>query len=205
VLRVDPATMTLDESWIIPPAQRISDSDFGGSPTVFSGTAAGARTELVGACNKNGTYYAFKANQVAAGPLWTLAVGNPDSGECDAAAVWNGSHLFIGGPATTVGGTSYGGSISEVKPATGKIVWQTGLVGPVVGSPSEGGGGVVAAGTFGAAAGQNLVYLINASTGQVLKTLSLSGGAIFSQPVFADSYLIVAGRSGGLAAFAPKG
>ena len=54
IIKVAPATMTLSDIWTIPVAQRITDSDFGGSPTIFSATLSGTPTEMVGACNKNG-------------------------------------------------------------------------------------------------------------------------------------------------------
>ncbi len=201
MLRVDPATMTLSDAWAIPAALRIEDSDFGGSPTVFSANLSGSSTEMVGACNKNGAYYAFRAGSLAAGPVWTRQIGDPDTGQCNAAAIWDGSALDIAGPAATIGGTTYGGSISQVNPATGAAVWQTGLSGPVVGSPSENGSGVIAAATFGAPGGSNAIYLLNAKTGVSLKVISTGTANTFAQPVFADGYLFVAGRSGGLKAF----
>jgi outer membrane protein assembly factor BamB len=204
ILRVDPTSMTLADSWAVPAAQRIVDSDFGGSPTMFSANPSGSPVEMVGACNKNGLYYAFNAGDLAAGPVWTLKVGDPNAGECDAAAIWDGTALDIAGPGTTIGSVAYGGSISQVNPTTGAPVWQTGLIGPVVGSPSEDGAGVIAAATFGSTTGSNAVYLLSASSGAVLKMISTGTATVFAQPVFADGYLLVAGRSGGLKAFAPS-
>ena len=67
---------------------------------------------MVGACNKNGIYYAFQQNNLAAGPVWQdqLANGygtgpNPE-GQCDAAAIWDGTNLIEGGGnGTTINGT----------------------------------------------------------------------------------------------------
>ncbi len=199
IIKVAPATMTLSDIWTIPVAQRITDSDFGGSPTVFSATLSGTPTEMVGACNKNGSYYALRAGNLAAGPVWSAAVGDPSAGECDAAAVWDGQRLFVSGPGVSIGGTSYGGSVSEVNPATGAYIWRTGLSGAILGTPTEDGSGVIAAATYGSS---NNLYLLNAQTGAILKTLPMPSEKVFAQPVFADGYVLLAGRSGGLKAFA---
>ena len=46
-------------------------------------------------------------------------------------------------------------------------------------------------------------YLINASTGAILKTLPVSSGRVFGQPVFAQGTLFVATETAGLYNFAP--
>ena len=143
IIKVAPATMTLSDIWTIPVAQRITDSDFGGSPTVFSATLSGTPTEMVGACNKNGSYYALRAGNLASGPVWSAPVGDPSAAECDAAAVWDGQRLFVSGPGVIIGGTSYGGSVSQVNPATGAYIWRTGLSG--AGSAPRGRSDVVGA------------------------------------------------------------
>src|SRR6185295_18515414 len=47
------------------------DSDFGSSPTLFG---AGTPPPDVGACNKNGKYYALAANPLSA-PIWSDQLG----------------------------------------------------------------------------------------------------------------------------------
>ena len=131
--------------------------------------------------------------------MWSAPVGDPSAGECDAAAVWVGQRLFVSGPGVSIAGTSYGGSVSEVDPATGAFIWRTGLSGAIVGTPTEDGSGVIAAATYGSS---NNLYLLNAQTGAILKTLPMTTEKVFSQPVFADGYVLLAGRSGGLKAFA---
>jgi polyvinyl alcohol dehydrogenase (cytochrome) len=201
IVRLDAQTLARRDIWTLPVPQRDKDSDFGGSPTLFTADLAGTPTQLVGACNKNGKYYALRAQQLSAGPVWTIQLGNPDSvgpGQCDAGAVWDGRRLFLAGNGTKIGGTAYGGSIQEVDPATGAAIWQTGLSGPVEGTPTMDGGGVIAVVTFGQT---NALYLIDASTGKILHETSLGASPSFAQPVFADDGLFVATRALGLHAY----
>jgi outer membrane protein assembly factor BamB len=158
----------------------------------------------VGACNKNGTFFALRASNLAAGPVWRSSIGNPDTqgpGQCDAAAIFDGSRLFLASNGTAISGTPYQGSVRQVDPATGAFVWETGLSGPIIGSPTMDGAGVIAAASFGSTTGQNGVFLIDASTGQILKTISYAKSSTFGQPVFADNYLLVASTGQGLKAY----
>ena len=84
-----------------------------------------------------------------------------------------------------------GGSI----PATGKVLWATGLPNGVLGAPTLDGAGVLAVGTYGSGTTPNAVYLINASTGQILRTL-ISRQPDFAQSVFADGMLFTANGNG---------
>jgi outer membrane protein assembly factor BamB len=159
---------------------------------------------MVGACNKNGTYYALQASNLAAGPVWSDNIGNPDTqgpGQCDAAAVFDGRRVYLASNGTTIDGTAYDGSVREVNPANGAIIWQTGLSGPIIGSPTMDGAGVIAAGSFGSTTNQNGVFLINACTGKLLNTIDYAQASIFAQPVFADNYLLVASTAKGLKAY----
>ena len=73
-----------------------------------------------------------------------------------------------------------------------------------MGTPSLDSAGVLAAGTYlcptGNAPG---AYLINATTGAILKTLPVGSSRVFSQPVFAQGTLFVATETQGLYNFAP--
>ena len=194
-------TLKLLSYWMIPAAQQVTDSDFGGSPTVFTGRPGGVTTTMVGACNKNGMYYAFRADDIAAGPVWETRIGAPSGAgvaECDAAAIWNGHYLIEGGGSpVTIGKVTYEGSVQELNPTTGKVIWRTGLPGYIIGSAAEDGAGVVAAPTYSAPATEEGVYLLSASTGKVLKYLSTAPASDFAQPVFDRDNLLV-GAIGGL-------
>ncbi len=111
--------------------------------------------------------------------------------------------VYDGNP-TTIGGTSYGGSVRQVNPATGAYIWQTGLPCAVMGTPSLDSAGVLAAGTYRCPTGNTPgAYLINAATGAILKTLPVSSSRVFGQPVFAQGTLFVATETQGLYNFAP--
>jgi outer membrane protein assembly factor BamB len=196
---LDGTTLKLLGTWQAPQTQASGDSDFGGSPTVFTAYPNGVATTMVGACNKDGVYYALRAGDMSAGPLWTHRMGVPTTGalanECDAAAIWNGKYLIEGGGSqVTIDGTQFQGSVQALNPTTGKPIWQTGLTGWIVGSPSEDGAGVVAApvlySTFGAT-GVYGVYLLSASTGRILKFISTEPRGVFAQPVWDGKYLLV--------------
>ena len=198
-MRLNGATLAKQAIWLVPPGERTHDSDFGGSPTLFTATLAGHATAMVGACNKNGVYYALRQNDLAAGPVWRLQVGAPYTStsiaQCDAAAVWDGSHLFIAGDKTVIGGVTYLGSARMVDPATGKVLWAQGLPNGVIGTPTLDGSGVLAVQTYGSGG----MFLLNAATGAILN--NISGGPEFGQAVFADTVMLVPTQNHGLWAY----
>ncbi len=207
IVSLDPNSLTPVDSWQVPVAQRTDDSDFGASPTVWTATINNVSTPMVGACNKNGIFYAFAQGDLNAGPVWQTRITVPYKGgatECDSAAIWDGSQLIIGGgDATTINQVNYPGSVQALDPATGAPTWQTGLSGMIVATPTEDGGGVVAAPTWQSTYNDLGVYLMNATTGAIIGFIR-TNAAVFGQPVFADNYLFVDSGSGyGLQAFAP--
>jgi len=210
IVRLSGSNLSVLDSWQVPASQRSDDGDFGGSPTDFTADLGGTSTPMVGACDKNGIYYAFSQDDLAAGPVWQSQMTEPSGtgpnpdGECDAAAIWDGTNLIEGGGnTTTINGTTYQGSVVSLNPATGTPVWQTGLPGAVVGSPTEDGSGVVAAPVFYSSTGNYGVYLLSASTGAILDYISTSPDQIFAQPVFAGNTLLVAGgKATGVTAYA---
>ena len=206
-------SLKLLQAWRVPGAAG-HNWDFGSSPTLL-GASTGVPPD-VGACNKNGIYYALAANPLSSAPLWSVRIGAPSTGltvrtggtgvgECIASAIWDspGGTLYIGGNATTIDGTSYGGSIRQVNPATGAFNWQTGLPCPVEGTPSLDSAGVLAVGTFSYGTCPTGAYLINAATGAILTTLPVGPTRVFAQPVFAQGTLFAATETNGLYAFAP--
>jgi outer membrane protein assembly factor BamB len=199
LVRLSGSTLSRIGFWQVPPDQQVSDADFGASPTLFTADINGEPTPMVGACNKNGVFYAFRQKDVIGGPVWQATVTVPYPGsyeECDAAAIWNGTSLIVsGGAPTTIGGTSYLGSVQALNPATGKPLWHTGLPGFVIGTPTEDGAGVIAAQVYAAATDADMgVYLLNASNGQIIGTIPLPKTSLFAQPVFDRNDLIVAGN-----------
>jgi hypothetical protein len=211
------ASLKFLQAWQVPGAAGHGhDWDFGSSPTLFGGT--GIPPDM-GACNKNGNYNALAANPLGSSPLWADMIGAPATGgpaanlraaasvgECIASAVWDApaDALYLGGNTTTIGGTSYAGSIRRANPATGAYIWQTGLPCPVEGTPSLDSAGVLAAGTYGFTnCNPPGAYLIDAATGTILTSLPVGSTRVFSQPVFAQGTLFVATETNGLYDFAP--
>jgi outer membrane protein assembly factor BamB len=211
IVRLNPRTLRVLDWWQLPKSQELPDGDFGGSPTTWTTSTNGVSTPMVGACNKNGLFYAFAQNDLAAGPVWETRITVPYPGggkECDSAADYDGNQLIIGGgAATTINGTTYTGSVQSLNPATGAPNWQVGLPARIVGTPAEDGGGVVAAQTFTALGNIRGVYLLNASTGAILGFIQ-TGSPMFGQAVFTGNDMIIgAGGSFGMQAFrvAPAG
>jgi polyvinyl alcohol dehydrogenase (cytochrome) len=193
IVRLDGKTLAKLGGFTVPSGESVRDGDFGGSPTIFG--------SLVGACNKNGYFYALDRLTMAL--VWRLQVGAPNTGvgvQCAAAAVYDGVSLYIAGDPTTINGVAYRGSISRLDPATGTPVWQLGLPNSVLGTPTMDGAGVIAVGTYDTTATPNAVYLVNAATGQNLRTLT-TGGHNFAQSVFADGYIFTANLNAGIRAY----
>jgi len=92
---------------------------------------------------------------------------------------------------------TYHGSIEEIDPATGAYIWQTGLPNSALGSPTMNGSGVMAVGTYDYTSTPNAVYLIDSSTGTIIRTLN-TGGNNFAQPVFANGFVFTANTGKGL-------
>jgi outer membrane protein assembly factor BamB len=172
-----------------PPSQRAFDVDFGASPARFG--------SLVGACNKNGIFYALHVPSMKVAWERRVAASPSNTGRatCIAASAYDGSSLYVGATATSIGGQGFGGSVRRLDPATGKVLWATGLPNGVLGAPTLNGAGVLAVGTYGSSATPNAVYLIDAKTGQIVRTL-ITGSNDFAQSVFAGGWLFTANGDG---------
>ena len=75
------------------------DWDFGSSPTLFGGLGT---PPDVGACNKNGLYYALADNPLGSSPLWTDTIGAAGGRAARASPARSGTGrptLYIGGDA----------------------------------------------------------------------------------------------------------
>jgi outer membrane protein assembly factor BamB len=187
IVKLNPRTLAPLGYFTIPSSQVSYDADFGGSPTIFG--------RYVGACNKNGIYYAVRRSTMTL--AWERRIGAASrSGtyaQCSAAAVYDGRHLYLGGTAVTIRGRTFRGSVQE-RSTDGRLLWAVGLPDGVIGSPSADAGGVVAVGTFDNAA-PNGVYLVSARTGRIVRRL-ISGSDDFAQSVFAGGWLFTANGYG---------
>jgi outer membrane protein assembly factor BamB len=191
IVKLNPHTLRAAGHFTVPKSQRTHDNDFGGSPTIWGGR--------VGACNHNGIYYAVNRSTMAL--AWSRRIGvriGPGvvPAQCAAGAVFDGTYLYIAGPATTIHGKTYRGSIRRLSRRTGKFRWQTGLPNGVIGTPSMNGGGILAVGTDGTGARTpNAVYLINSATGKILRALR-GGHFHFAQTTFANGWMYTADGTG---------
>ena len=212
IIKLQANNLRFQTEWLNP---LTGDLDWGSSPTLFQARINNRRTTMVGANGKDGIFHAFDANNLQDGPIWSFTVGTTadfDIGACLAAPIWDSSTrtLFVASNQTTINAQTFRGSIRAFNPADGSVIWETGLTGgPVMGTPTLNGSGVIAAGTYNSRTiTLNAVYLLNAANGAILRTISEPDVIVFAQPVFADSHLFIATANfttsvGKLTAFIP--
>lgn len=206
IVRLDRETLQKEDDWTAP--LEGTDLDFGGSPTLFSAEIDGTSTPMVGACNKNGHYYALQQGALSEGPVWEVAISGawPDEGNCLGGAVWDEAQerLFIAGAQTTVEGAPFRGSVRQLDPATGAPIWELGLPGVVWGNYSMNGAGILAVPSLDAEPDATRgVFLVDATQGTLLATVETLDSPTFAQPVFADRFLFVATVARGLIVYEP--
>ncbi|MGA8595240.1 MAG: PQQ-binding-like beta-propeller repeat protein [Bryobacteraceae bacterium] len=179
-------TLTAD-TWTVADPNASPDFDFGADPNLYTTTINGKRTDVLGAGQKNGMYYALDpatgkeiwATQAGpGGVLGGIEWGTSADGERIYAAITNGSHKMY--TYATYDGqkkTTRGGLWTALDAATGKILWQTAdpqgsqyITDGFVSSAN----GVVYAGSSG-----GNFYAMDARTGQIKWTFP-SGGAVWS-------------------------
>ena len=192
IITINPTNMTVLGYWHLPESEAVADSDWTTSPTLF--TDENGR-QLVMATNKNGWSYAFLRNNIAAGPVWQqqVAIGN-DCAVCgystvSSAAVGQGL-IFQAGGETTINNHTYGGSVQAWDPATGNIVWQHLLSGPVIGAVTYDNGMVIDG-------GGSAIEVLNATNGQRLYSYDTGpGNWIYAAPAISAG-VIITGNTGG--------
>jgi outer membrane protein assembly factor BamB len=191
IVMLRPKTLGYAGSFQVPQAEVTHDGDFGSSPLLFG--------PYVGACDKNGIFYALNRSTMTL--AWQAKIGASSSAVPHAACLgtpaYNGHDLFFAGPEVTINGRAYRGSVQERNPATGALVWETGLPNGVIGSPALNGAGVLVVGTWDFTAKANYTYLIGAATGKIIK--ALVRGMDFAQSVFADGWLFTSNEEGAYA------
>jgi polyvinyl alcohol dehydrogenase (cytochrome) len=208
IVRLSATTLAKQEKWTTS-TPIDADLDFGSSPTFFTATVGGVATDLVGACNKNGIYYAWRRNSLAAGPVWQRQVGitgGTGNGACITSAAYDSADtsLIVAGNQTTINGIAVQGSVRALDPATGAIRWEQPLKCLPNGSPTVNATTHVLAVPMYGCLGTDRpgVALFNATTGSPLRTIT-TAGKVFAQPVFANGKLFVADESGVLTAYGP--
>jgi outer membrane protein assembly factor BamB len=130
---------------------------------------------------------------------WSRRVGAeaPRHGvaSCVAAAVYNGQVLYVATSRHIINGRAHPGSVQALNPATGALIWQTGLPNGVIGTPTLNGAGVLAVGTYAFSKTPNAVFLLRASDGKILRRLTM-GSQDFAQSVFAGGRIFTANSNG---------
>jgi outer membrane protein assembly factor BamB len=195
-------SLSLVSSWQIPAAQQIFDSDFVATPTLFTAVISGQSRSLVGAANKNGTFYALDRSNLAAGPVWQQQIASTSGGcpQCSGAggsiapAAFDGTTLYTAGGATTIKGQSCGGSLNAMNPATGAFEWQDCLAGSVLSAV------VAVPGVVVTGYGTHLL-VARATTGQSLFDYNSGGAFFFGAPTIANGMVLSVDDSGNLLAF----
>jgi len=204
MIRLDPVTLAVQDSWQTQPNSVAGDADFGATPTLFTATLGGQTVPMVGAINKDGYYYAFRRDDLAAGPVWTQYFATP--GEtcvpCDvdflAPSAWDGTHLYVGGDAGQINAQACAGSLSALDPATGSPVWQDCLDDRVLGAVTA------APGIVEVNAGDRAMVM-DASNGQRLFTYTDSSDNNFWGPAeISNGVMYVINLDGNVFAFAPN-
>jgi outer membrane protein assembly factor BamB len=190
IVRFDPVTLQQTGKWPAPSTNSV-DPDFASSPILFTATIGGKSVPMVGGCQKTGWFYALRTDTMQL--VWQYQVGSSEAGgqiACNSGGVWDGSRLFVGGNRTTIGGTEYPGSVRRLDPATGAAIWQTPLAADPLGAGTINAKGLVAfAGTDWDSYVGNWLYLLDPSSGALIRALPDNGQAEFAQPIWADSRL----------------
>ena len=206
IVRLDAASFAKKDGYQVVEGQA-ADLDFGTSPSVFTGTVGSVRTDLVGACNKNGTFYAFRRSALAAGPVWAKSVGfvgGTGMGACLPSPAYDAQlgRIFVASNRTVIDGVEVPGGLRALDPGTGATLWEAPLPCLPYGSPTVN-GGVVAVPMHTCPSGVSPSVQLFAETDGRLVGSVPAPGPVFAQPVFGAGLLLVAAEDGTLTAFGP--
>jgi outer membrane protein assembly factor BamB len=197
IVRLNLETFAIEDRWKLPnDSGDYWDGDWGSSPTLF--TDAKGR-QLVGAGQKDGGYYAFDRNGLAAGPVWVAAIAIrgdvPQNGEGTlSTAAFDGKRLYAGGGRPRDNDdTAVVGAVSALDPGTGKLLWRHTFAGPVV-APVSFANGVVFA------VGGTTVAALDAANGNVLWSFQMDAPG-FGGVAIARGRAYVGDLAGNLYAF----
>ncbi|MBV9257864.1 MAG: PQQ-like beta-propeller repeat protein [Ktedonobacteraceae bacterium] len=162
------------------------DYDFAGVTTFSAGG-----TNMVGAINKDGIFYALRQHNLAAGTVWQtrIAASNqgPQSGGNIAPGAFDGTHLYVGSGKQ---GACTAGNVAALNPATGAVLWRHCLPGPVLGAVTAFPGVVVVG-------GGNAISVLNSSTGASLFTYTASA-KFWGPPSIAEGMIFEGNLNGSL-------
>jgi PQQ-like domain len=185
IVGLDATTLAVKGSWSANVSGTLDDSDFGGSPTLFTDAS---RRQLIGAVNKNGVFYALDRNNLNAGPVWQTQIAQggscPTCGDGSVStAYFDGQRLYVAGGNTTLNGHAYAGSVRAIDPTSGGVLWAVGLDKVVL-------GGLVGQNGMVAVPELSGLYVLEGASGKTLYANDL-GNEIFAPPTLADAHLII--------------
>jgi outer membrane protein assembly factor BamB len=200
LVKLNATDLSFISAWQVPTTEQGKDSDFGSTPTLFQATIGSTLYQLVGAVNKNGTFYTFDRTNISNGPVWSsqIAVGGgcPECGQGSISpAAWDGTTLYIAGGKTTINGAICMGSLRALNPVDGSFLWQDCLVKTLLGAVTA------VPGVVAIVEGSKLV-LVNATSGATLFISQTSTPARFyGSSSVSNGVLYVGGRDSYLYAF----
>ena len=202
LVKVRASDLSVVSSWIVPAARAPGDSDFVATPTLFTASINGVAQRLVGAANKNGTFYAFRRWHVASGPVWQTAIANggddPEGGDGSIVpAAFDGVALYIGGGSETVNGQACHGSVQALNPATGAVLWSACVSGPVLAAPS------VVPGVVFVGSGATFYAFATSNGAQLYSYTNPSLQVFYGAATPSSGVVYVPNMTGDLLAFAP--
>jgi outer membrane protein assembly factor BamB len=206
LVKVRASDLAYLDSWQVPPAQRVTDGNFGSVPTLFSGTDRfGHRRALVGLENKNGIYYAFDRGRLGGGPVWERRVAQggelTESGQGGIVpSAFDGWRLYAAAGTTTIRGSTYRGSVRALDPGSGRVIWEHGFQsGPVTAALAT------SPGLVAVSAGTRLSIVETAHGHRVFKALATRGAIFTSPPTLCNGVVYVGDSAGYLWAYSVNG
>lgn len=176
IVKLRASDLSFVDSWHVPAAEQVVDSDFGSTPTLFKGTVwkGGPLRGLVGVANKNGTYYVFDRANLHQGPMARVSIAKPAEdpflGGSISPSAWDGKRLYVAGGPAKVGFVNAKGSLRALDPNNlGKPIWSLAMTdGPVLAAVTAAPGIVVVG------EGRYTV-VVNSATGGTIAMLPVKG------------------------------
>jgi len=216
IFRLDATTLAVESHWQTPANRLVTDADFGATPTLFTAGIGGSTHEMVGAEAKDGVYYAFDRNDLGAGPVWTHIVEDSHSltsKACEdlntiSSSAWSGAGAAVVVAGLQASGSACLGTVAALDPATGGVVWQVTVPGPILGAVSEA-PGLVAVGAA------STLEVLSSATGATLFTYPEPQSShdtgdgygepywFWGPPTFSQTTLYIGNQDGNLRAFRP--
>jgi polyvinyl alcohol dehydrogenase (cytochrome) len=201
IVELNAADLSFVASWPLPKADATKpDFDYGSTPTLFQATINGVSHAMLGMANKNGYYYALDRTNISAGALWKTRISNGGADPYNAASIsasaYDGTNLYVGGSALTIGSQICLGTLQSLDPNTGAFHWQLCLNGPIL-DPVLAVPGLVVAG-WG-----NIMGVVDSVTGQILYSYqdTTTKGRFEAAATISNGILYDGSRSGKLFAF----